>query len=155
LFATFEGRGRVFLRIDHIGVATSDLSGAAELLAGLGLVSTAEFSSEAYGVDAQMWDVGGGGALELVAPAREDSAVSGLLRRCGPGPYHVAVEVDDLAAEIERLWAAGATKIDRRPRPGHAPGVSVQYVHLPKPVNLFLELVEYGPEFERLGVTRP
>ena len=50
--------------------------------------------------------------------SRPDTPVGKFLDRRGPGMHHVAFEVDDVAAELERLAADGAELIDERPRRG-------------------------------------
>lgn len=45
--------------------------------------------------------------VELVMPASERSVVYGLLKKRGPGPYHICYEVDDLPSEAELLRQRG------------------------------------------------
>ena len=50
--------------------------------------------------------------IELLGSLGPDTPVGKFLGKRGPGLHHLAFEVDDLAAELERLAAAGAELID-------------------------------------------
>ncbi len=70
----------------------------------------------------------GEGRIELLEPTGEDTPVGRFLARRGPGMHHVALEVDDVAATLRELEAAGATLIDHEPRRGLY-GLEVAFVH--------------------------
>ena len=63
----------------------------------------------------------------------------------GPGMHHVAFEVDDVAAELDRLSAAGAELIDERPRRGIL-GHEIAFVHPTATGGVLAELVGRGGE---------
>jgi len=79
--------------------------------------------------------------LELVEPASDDSPVSRFLEKRGGGLHHLAYEVDDCAAAIERLLAAGVRMIDEEPRPG-SHGTTIAFVHPRSTGGVLSELVE-------------
>jgi methylmalonyl-CoA/ethylmalonyl-CoA epimerase len=79
--------------------------------------------------------------IELVEPAAADSPVSGFLAKRGGGLHHLAWRVDDCAAAIARLQAAGARLIDEAPRPG-AHGTRIAFVHPKTTGGVLCELVE-------------
>ena len=54
--------------------------------------------------------------VELVRPTTADSGLAKYLAKRGPGMHHVCVEVDDVAAMLERLKAGGFRLIDESPR---------------------------------------
>jgi methylmalonyl-CoA epimerase len=83
--------------------------------------------------------------IELVEPAAADSPVSRFLEQRGPGLHHLAYRVDDLAAALERLKAAGLRLIDGEPRPG-AHGTRVAFVHPSATNGVLTELVEEPPQ---------
>jgi methylmalonyl-CoA epimerase len=56
--------------------------------------------------------------VELLAPLAEDTPVGRFLTRRGEGMHHLAFGVADVAGELARLRAAGATLIDEQPRTG-------------------------------------
>jgi methylmalonyl-CoA epimerase len=64
----------------------------------------------------------------LLSPTGPDTPVGRFLAKRGPGMHHVAFEVADVAAELERLAAGGAELIDERPRQGLF-GLEVAFVH--------------------------
>jgi len=66
--------------------------------------------------------------VELLAPLGDDTPVGRFLARRGPGMHHVAFAVSDVAAELDRLAAAGVELIDRAPRRGLF-GLQVAFVH--------------------------
>jgi methylmalonyl-CoA/ethylmalonyl-CoA epimerase len=57
--------------------------------------------------------------------------------------HHVAFEVDDVAAELDRLTADGAELIDDRPRRGLF-GLEVAFVHPDATGGVLAELVSGG-----------
>lgn len=83
-------------------------------------------------------------AVELVAPVRGDSAVTGHLARKGPGLYHIAFEVDDVELELARLRSNGFVPVDREPCAGARPGMRVAFMYVRKPAGLLIELVQYS-----------
>jgi methylmalonyl-CoA epimerase len=83
--------------------------------------------------------------IELVEPAAADSPVSGFLAKRGPGLHHVAYRVDDVAAAIGTLRAAGLRLIDAAPRPG-AHGTRIAFLHPSATNGVLTELVEDPPE---------
>jgi methylmalonyl-CoA epimerase len=113
--ATLAG---VFGRIDHIGVAVSDLEAAVALheqTYGMPLVHRQ--TVEAQGVEAVLLDVGDG-HVELLAPLSDETPVGRFLAKRGPGLHHVAYAVDDIEAVLRDLRDHGVRLIDEAPRTG-------------------------------------
>ncbi|MFL6160591.1 MAG: VOC family protein [Jatrophihabitantaceae bacterium] len=136
----------MIIGIDHIGLATDDPAALAQFLTALGLRRDDGAVADAYGVSCEFWshpDSGGQPAIELVAPVRADSAVTDRLANQGPGLYHLAFQVDELAAELVRLRQAGFVQIDAAPCAGARPGMRVAFMYLRKPAATLIELVEY------------
>jgi methylmalonyl-CoA epimerase len=114
--------------IHHLGVAVHDLDDALatyERLFGAELEHRARV--EEQGVEAAAVLVGTG-RVELLAPLGDETPVGRFLAGRGPGMHHVAYEVDDVQAELDRLAEAGAELIDSEPRPGLF-GLQVAFVH--------------------------
>jgi methylmalonyl-CoA/ethylmalonyl-CoA epimerase len=108
----------MFARIDHIGVAVSDLDAALALYERdyeLTLVHRETVTEQ--GVEAVLLDIGEN-HVELLAPLAEDTPVGKFLAKKGPGLHHVAYQTDDIEAELARLQQAGLTLIDLTPRVG-------------------------------------
>ena len=83
--------------------------------------------------------------LELLTPlgAASDGPVERFLERRGEGFHHVCFAVDDLAAELQRLTAAGFEPIDAAPREGHA-GL-VAFLHPRTTHGVLVELLQRRP----------
>ena len=114
--------------IHHLGVAVHDLDEAVdtyERLFGAAIEHRATVDDQ--GVEAAAMLVGSG-RVELLAPLGEETPVGKFLAKRGPGMHHVAYEVEDVGAELDRLSASGAELIDTRPRRGLF-GLEVAFVH--------------------------
>jgi len=108
----------VLNRIDHIGVAVEDLDAGIALYEGslaLALVHREVVAEQ--GVEAVLLDVGEG-HVELLAPLGPETPVGRFLAKRGPGLHHVAYQVSDIDAELERLRSAGLRLIDETARRG-------------------------------------
>jgi methylmalonyl-CoA epimerase len=108
----------MFGRIDHIGVAVTDLDAAIALYEstyGMALVHRETVTEQ--GVDAVLLDVGEN-HVELLAPLGDDTPVGKFLAKKGPGLHHVAYQVIDIETVLESLRGAGLRLIDETPRTG-------------------------------------
>jgi methylmalonyl-CoA/ethylmalonyl-CoA epimerase len=108
----------MFARIDHIGVAVTDLDAAIALYERsyeMTLVHRETVTEQ--GVEAVLLDVGEN-HVELLAPLGDDTPVGKFLAKKGPGLHHVAYQTSDIEAELARLQAAGMSLIDLTPRVG-------------------------------------
>jgi methylmalonyl-CoA/ethylmalonyl-CoA epimerase len=132
---------RVFASIDHVGVAVADLDAAIAIhrdTYGMPLVHRETLESQ--GVEAALLDVGDS-HVELLAPLGADTPVGRFLARRGPGLHHVAYRVDDVAAALDELRAAGLRLIDEAPRPGIR-GSRVAFLHPSAAGGVLTELVQ-------------
>ena len=71
--------------------------------------------------------------IELLEPTGDDSPLAGFLAKNGQGIHHIAYEVEDIEAAIEKLIQDGARMIDAVPRNG-AHGARIAFIH-PKSSN--------------------
>jgi methylmalonyl-CoA epimerase len=129
--------------VHHLGLAVTDLDeaiGTYERLFAAQLEHRARVADQ--GVEAASLFVGAG-RLELLAPIGEDTPVGRFLAKRGPGMHHVAYEVDDVAAAIAELSAAGAQLVDERPRAGLF-GLQVAFVHPDAVHGVLTEVVSSG-----------
>ena len=93
------------MRFDHIGVLVADLDGARDFardVLGLG-EPVSEFRADEHGLSGVFFGLGAGRLEMLRFDEPGDRLPSGETTRID----HVAVEVDDLDAEVERLSAHG------------------------------------------------
>lgn len=79
--------------------------------------------------------------VELVRPTTADSGLAKYLAKRGPGMHHVCVEVDDVAAMLERLKAGGFRLIDESPRV-RANGTRYAFIHPEATSGVLVELYE-------------
>jgi len=106
------------LGVHHIGIAVVDLDAAVAAYTSLfGATLEHRDRVEEQGVDAASLRVGGA-RIELLAALGADTPVGRFLAKRGPGMHHVAFEVEDVAAELDRLKAEGVELIDESPRRG-------------------------------------
>src|SRR4051794_41541919 len=136
----------MFGRIDHIGVAVSDLDAAIELhTAAYGMELVHRETVESQGVEAVLLDIGEN-HVELLAPLSEDTPVGKFLASRGPGLHHVAYQTADIEAELTRLKDAGLRLIDETPRTGIR-NSRVAFVHPKSTGGVLTEIVQ--PDAQR------
>ena len=126
--------------IHHLGVAVEDLDEAVDTYRRLfGAELEHRETLPDQGVDAAFLRVGES-RIELLASVEPDTPVGRFLERRGPGMHHVAFEVDDVAAELDRLAGEGAELIDAHPRAG-IHGLDIAFVHPHATGGVLAELV--------------
>jgi methylmalonyl-CoA epimerase len=129
--------------IHHLGVAVADLDEALDTYARLFGAELEHRDTVAdQGVEAASLRVGEG-RVELLSALGPETPVGKFLAKRGPGMHHVAFEVDDVGAELDRLAAGGAQLIDERPRRGLF-GLEVAFVHPESTGGVLAELVSRG-----------
>jgi methylmalonyl-CoA/ethylmalonyl-CoA epimerase len=129
--------------IHHLGVAVDDLDAAVDVYRRLfGAELEHRDRVDDQGVEAASLRVGGD-RVELLRALGPDTPVGRFMAKRGPGMHHVAFEVDDVAAELERLAANGTQLIDERPRRGLF-GLEVAFVHPDATGGVLAELVSDG-----------
>jgi methylmalonyl-CoA/ethylmalonyl-CoA epimerase len=129
--------------IHHVGIAVADLDSAVETYRRLfGAELEHRESVPDQGVEAACLRIGTG-RIELVASVGPEKPVGKFLAKRGPGMHHLAFEVADVAAELERLAADGAELIDEQPRQGLF-GLEVAFVHPAATGGVLAEFVSSG-----------
>lgn len=127
--------------IHHIAIAVASIAEARGIYETLGL--------RAHGqpeyVEEQRVNIlvlmAGSQRIELVEPVGEDSPVTNFIARRGGGLHHVAYEVPDVAAALQRAKQAGLRVIDDQPRPG-GHGTTVAFLHPKATGGVLVELVQ-------------
>ncbi|MBL0177052.1 MAG: methylmalonyl-CoA epimerase [Ignavibacteria bacterium] len=120
-------------RIAHIGLAVKDLAAAQRIYETLlGMAPSHVQRVEEQKVDVSSFHVDDTN-IELTSGISPESPISKFIEKRGEGIHHVAFEVDDIRAEVERLKAAGVQLIDQQPRMG-ADNFWVVFIH-PKSAN--------------------
>lgn len=114
--------------LHHIGIAVDDLDAAILVYSDLfGATLEHRERVENQGVEAASLRVGES-RIELLQPLGPDTPVGKFLAKRGPGMHHMAFEVEDLTAELDRLKAHDVFLIDEQPRRGMF-GLQVAFVH--------------------------
>lgn len=87
-----------------------------------------------------------GTEIELVKPTADDSGLARYLEKRGPGMHHLCLEVDDIAAMLEKLKGKGIQLINESPMSGLG-GRKYAFIH-PKSTNGVLVELYQLPEIE-------
>ncbi|MCJ7438331.1 MAG: methylmalonyl-CoA epimerase [Acidimicrobiia bacterium] len=133
--------GSLLTEIDHIAIAVNDLEAAIEYYRDtFGCEVDHREVVERDGVEEALLKVADS-YVQLLTPTRDDSPVAKYLEKNGEGIHHVGYRVDDCAAALERVKAAGHRVIDEEPRPGSR-GTTVAFVHPKTAFGTLIELVE-------------
>jgi catechol 2,3-dioxygenase-like lactoylglutathione lyase family enzyme len=99
------------MRLDHVALATRDVSGPLAVL--VGELGAPIISGGMYPgfrpLQVFLGDESGGMKVELLEPSHieQNDFLERFLTRHGDGVHHLTFKVDDLAATIERVHAAG------------------------------------------------
>jgi methylmalonyl-CoA/ethylmalonyl-CoA epimerase len=129
------------VNVEHIGIAVKNFSEANALyfkLLGVEPYKTEFVESEA--VNTSFFRVGGT-KIELLEGTTPDSAISKFIEKRGEGIHHIAFEVEDILAEMERLKGEGFILLNETPKKG-ADNKLVCFVH-PKSANgVLIELTQ-------------
>ncbi len=127
--------------VEHIGIAVKDFSQANALyfkLLGVEPYKTEFVESE--NVNTSFFKVGGT-KIELLEGTTPESAISKFIEKKGEGIHHIAFEVEDIYAEMDRLRSEGFTLLNEQPKKG-ADNKLVCFVH-PKSANgVLIELTQ-------------
>ncbi len=127
-------------KLDHIGIAVEDIEKAAEAYEKLGFTVESVDDVPGFGVKVAFLPMESG-AVELVQPVAEDSAMAKFLAKKGQGIHHLCFEVEDIRAELARLAEAGVQLVDAEPREG-AHGTLVAFLHPKSTGGVLIELAE-------------
>lgn len=133
-------------RIDHVGIAVSDLDAAVDFYRRtFGLTMVHEEVNEEQGVREAMMAVGDSGScIQLLAPLTPESTIAKFLDRSGPGIQQVAYGVDDVEATADALRSAGVRVLYDRAKRGTA-GSLVNFCHPKDCGGVLIELVQAAP----------
>ena len=104
--------------VEHIGIAVRDIAASNALFAKL--LNVPPYKAEAVeteGVTTSFFRINET-KIELLEATTPDSPIAKFLDKKGEGVHHLAFEVDDIAAEMERLKAGGFTLLSEAPKRG-------------------------------------
>jgi methylmalonyl-CoA/ethylmalonyl-CoA epimerase len=128
-------------KIEHLGIAVKDIDKSNEVFSRLlGEPAYKEEVVDSEGVKTSFYKLGEN-KIELLAGISGDSAIEKYLSKNREGIHHVAIAVDDIHAEIDRLKKEGFQFINETPKKG-ADNKLIVFVH-PKSANgLLVELCQ-------------
>jgi methylmalonyl-CoA/ethylmalonyl-CoA epimerase len=128
-------------KIEHIGIAVADLEKSNELFARL--LGNSHFKTELVegeGVETSFFQIGDT-KVELLQATRPDSPISKFINRKSEGVHHIAFDVEDITAEIERLKAEGFEILNETPKLG-ADNKLVVFLHPRSTNGVLVELCQ-------------
>lgn len=120
-------------KIEHLGIAVSDIESAKELFGRLlGTDSYKEENVAGEGVHTAFFMVGET-KIELLEATRPDSPIARFIEKKSEGIHHIAFDVEDIRKEVERLKKQGFEILNEEPKAG-ADNKLVVFLH-PKSTN--------------------
>lgn len=129
------------LKIEHIGIAVKDIEASNALFSKL-------FNREPYkmevveseGVSTSFFQMGES-KIELLEATNENSPIAKFIEKRGEGIHHIAYDVADIRAEMQRLKEEGFQLLNEEPKRG-ADNKLVCFLH-PKGTNgVLIELCQ-------------
>lgn len=129
-------------RVDHIGIAVSNLAEAIEAYEALGLQASSVEQIPSESVNVALFPVGET-RIELLEPSQTDSVIDRFLQKHGEGVHHIALEVENLEEASRGLLAAGVRLVYDSPHAGEG-GSRINFVHPASTRGVLVELRE-GP----------
>ena len=120
-------------KIEHIGIAVKSLSESNELFKKLFNVPHYKIEEvESEGVKTSFFQVGPN-KIELLEATSPDSPIAKFIDKKGEGIHHIAIDVDDILAEMKRLEGEGFILLNKEPKVG-ADNKLICFLH-PKSTN--------------------
>ncbi len=127
--------------IDHIGIAVNSVEEKLHFyrdVLDLNEVEVEEVADQKVRVAVIMTPQG---RIELLEPTSDDSTIAKFIEKKGEGMHHLALSVDDIDAEIDRLVSQDTRMIDEVARTG-AGGVRIAFIHPKSAGGVLTELCE-------------
>ena len=128
-------------KIEHVGIAVKDLNKSNSLFKKLlGEASYKTETVEAEAVTTSFFKLGDQ-KIELLQAETSNSPVSKFLNKRGEGMHHLALHVEDIHKEIQRLEKEGFSFVSKTPTKG-ADNKMIVFLH-PKTTNgVLIELCQ-------------
>ena len=131
----------ILTEIDHVAIAVHDLEAAISYSQrAFGATVDHREVVESDGVEEALLKVAES-YIQLLTPTRPDSPVAKALEKRGEGLHHIGYRVANCADALAQMIAAGATPLDKAPRPGSR-GTTVAFIHPKGSFGTLIELVQ-------------
>lgn len=128
-------------KIEHLGIAVRDLEASNALYTALlGVPPYKEEAVESEHVLTSFFQVGET-KIELLQATDPNSAIHKFIEKRGEGIHHIAFDVEDIHAEIERLKGEGFEMIHETPKAG-ADGKIIAFLHPKTTGKVLVELCQ-------------
>jgi methylmalonyl-CoA/ethylmalonyl-CoA epimerase len=128
-------------KIEHIGIAVKSLKDSNKLfeaLFGKAHYKIEEVKSE--GVNTSFFKLGES-KIELLEAIVDDGPIAKFIAKNGEGVHHIAFDVDDIEAEIQRLKQEGFVVLNEKPKKG-ADNKLVTFLHPKSSNGVLIELCQ-------------
>ena len=128
-------------KIEHLGIAVSNIEKSAKIyekLLGAACYKMEEVESE--GVKTAFYQIGES-KIELLQATHDDSPIAKFIAKKGQGIHHIAFDVTDIHAEIERLKEEGFELINAVPKSG-ADNKIIAFLHPKSTDGILVELCQ-------------
>jgi len=128
-------------KIEHLGIAVNSIEESAkiyEALLGTACYKLEEVASE--GVKTAFFQIGES-KIELLEATNPDSPIAKFIAKKGQGIHHIAFDVTDIEAEINRLTNEGFTLIHQVPKAG-ADNKIIAFLHPKSTDGILVELCQ-------------
>ena len=131
----------ILTEIDHVAIALHDLEAPISYYQrAFGATVDHREVVESDGVEEALLKVAES-YIQLLTPTRPDSPVAKALEKRGEGLHHIGYRVANCADALAQMIAAGATPLDKAPRPGSR-GTTVAFIHPKGSFGTLIELVQ-------------
>lgn len=131
----------ILTEIDHVAIAVKDLEAAIDYYKrAFGATVDHREVVESDGVEEALLKVAES-YIQLLTPTNPDSPVAKSIEKRGEGLHHIGYRVDNCAEALASMIEAGATAIDKAPRPGSR-GTTVAFIHPKGSYGTLIELVQ-------------
>lgn len=128
-------------KIEHLGIAVKDLDASEKLyekLLGTASYKREEVASE--GVITSFFQ-SGTNKIELLASTDPEGPIAKFIEKKGEGIHHIAFDVEDIHAEMERLKNEGFILLNEQPKRG-ADNKLICFVHPKSTGGVLVELCQ-------------
>lgn len=126
-------------KISHIGVAVDNLQEARSFFRETFNLTTSD--QENFGELLFSFIPLEGTDLELLQSTKPEGQIAKFIQKRGQGIHHIALEVDDIQGELDRLKARGVTLINEKPYL-NAHQELVAFIHPKSTYGVLIELIQ-------------
>ena len=137
----FRRDKKLIKKVSHIGIAVKSIEEAKKFYEDvLGLKVESEEVVEEQKVRIAFIPIGET-RIELLEPTDPQGPIAKYIESRGEGIQHVALETDNIEADLAKLKEKGLRLIDEKPRRG-ARGAKIAFIHPKSTYGVLLELCE-------------